>query len=291
MNSDGLDGGRGGERILIVAEHLSRRYGAKLALDDVSFNIAAGEIVGLLGLNGAGKTTTMNIITGYISSTTGRVAIGGHDIVDEPREAKRLIGYLPESLAFYTDMRVREYLDFIYKLKSAGLEKARDWKRRAGPSHEGGSEPPGEDNQYQCEDRAGHISGICKKVGIEDVTGRMIRNLSKGYRQRVGLAQSLIGDPRVLVLDEPTVGLDPSQVIEVRALIKAIGKNSTVIISSHILTEIQAICSRALVLNKGKLIADLPLSDNPSGGHSNGRSDKRTLEEIFLELVQGGVRV
>ena len=212
---------------MIHVQGLTKQYGEKLALDHVSFDIASGEVLGLLGLNGAGKTTTMNILTGYIGATSGEVTIDGHDVFHEPLEAKRLIGYLPETLAFYSDMRVREYLDFICDLKDV---------KKAG--------------------RKAHVDAICEEVGVSAITNRIIRNLSKGYRQRVGFAQALIGSPKVLILDEPTVGLDPSQVIEIRALIRRLGEQSTVIISSHILSEIQAICSRVIVLHEGKLLAD-----------------------------------
>jgi ABC-2 type transport system ATP-binding protein len=211
---------------LIDVVGLTKLYGDKLALDNVSFRVDSGEILGLLGLNGAGKSTTMNIITGYIGASSGTVIIDGHDVFHEPLEAKKMIGYLPEQFVFYNDMRVGEYLDFICDLK-----KVR-------------------------KNRQAHIRDLCAKVGISHITGRMVRNLSKGYRQRVGLAQALIGNPKVLILDEPTVGLDPSQVVEIRSLIKEIGKTSTVIISSHILSEIQNICSRVVMLHNGRLVAD-----------------------------------
>ncbi len=211
---------------MIHVQGLTKRYGDKLALDHVSFDVQGGEVLGLLGLNGAGKSTTMNILTGYIGATSGTVTIDGHDISREPREAKRVIGYLPEQLAFYNDMRVREYLDFACDLKNVK------------------------------EGRREHVASICERVGIAHLTGRMIRNLSKGYRQRLGFAQALVGDPKVLILDEPTSSLDPSQIIEIRALIQEIGKTSTVIISSHVLSEIQAICTRVIVLYNGRLLAD-----------------------------------
>ena len=211
---------------MIHVQGLTKRYGDKLALDNVSFDVRRGEVLGLLGLNGAGKSTVMNILTGYIGATSGTVTVDGHDVFREPLEAKRVIGYLPEQLAFYSDMRVREYLDFVCDLKSVK------------------------------EGRREHLSSICEKVGIAHITSRMIRNLSKGYRQRLGFAQALVGDPKVLILDEPTAGLDPSQIIEIRSLIKEIGKTSTVIISSHVLSEIQAICTRVIVLYDGHLLAD-----------------------------------
>ena len=211
---------------MIHVQGLTKWYGDKLALDNVSFDVQGGEVLGLLGLNGAGKTTVMNILTGYIGATSGTVTVDGHDVSREPIEAKRAIGYLPEQLAFYTDMRVREYLDFVCDLKRV----------RAG--------------------RKEHVASICERVGIAHMTGRMIRNLSKGYRQRLGFAQALVGDPKVLILDEPTGGLDPSQIIEIRSLIQEVGKTSTVIISSHVLSEIQAICTRVIVLYDGRLLAD-----------------------------------
>lgn len=211
---------------MIHVQGLTKRYGDKLALDHVSFDVQSGEVLGLLGLNGAGKSTTMNILTGYIGATSGVVTIDGHDISREPLEAKRVIGYLPEQLAFYSDMRVREYLDFVCDLK--GVSRA----------------------------RREHVANICERVGIAHITGRMIRNLSKGYRQRLGFAQVLVGNPKVLILDEPTASLDPSQVVEIRSLIREIGQTSTVIISSHVLSEIQTICTRVIVLYNGRLLAD-----------------------------------
>lgn len=214
---------------MIQVTNLVKRYGEKEALGGISFSIEPGEIVGLLGLNGAGKSTTMNILTGYISSTSGTVTIDGHDIVKDPTACKRVIGYLPEQFSFYPDMRVSEYLDFVCDLKGF---------------------PPDPEKRKQ------HLREICTRVGISKMTGRMIRNLSKGYKQRVGFAQALVGSPKVLILDEPTVGLDPSQIIEIRQLIKDSGKESTVIVSSHILSEIQAICSRVIVIHEGRIIAD-----------------------------------
>ena len=214
---------------MIEVKGLTKRYGEKLALDNISFSIEAGQVVGLLGLNGAGKSTTMNILTGYISANAGAVLVGGYDIVAEGGKAKRLIGYLPEQPAFYPEMRVDEHLDFICGLRGAYKDKKA---------------------------RAQHISEICAQVGISDVQRRMIRNLSKGYRQRVGFAQAIIGQPKVIILDEPTAGLDPSQIIEMRKMIKDCGRQSTVIVSSHILSEIQTVCSRVIVINEGRVIAD-----------------------------------
>jgi len=214
---------------MVRAENLVKKYGEKAALNGVSFSIGAGEVVGLLGLNGAGKTTTMNILTGYISATGGTVSIGGHDITSGSVAAKRMIGYMPEQPAFYPEMRVDEYLAFICGLKCVYKEKKA---------------------------REDHIAEICARVGIPDVRRRMVRNLSKGYRQRVAFAGALVGDPKVVILDEPTAGLDPSQIIEMRGLIKDSGKESTVIVSSHILSEVQTICSRVIVLSEGRVVAD-----------------------------------
>ena len=226
---------------MIKVKNLSKKYGSNIALDDVSFSVKSGEIAGFLGPNGAGKTTTMNIITGYLSSTSGTVTIDGFDILEQPTEAKKRIGYLPEVPPLYPDMTVNEYLHFIYELKGA------------------------------TQNKEGHFKEICDLTGISSVRGRLIKNLSKGYRQRVGIAQTLVGNPPVLILDEPTVGLDPKQIIEVRSLIKKLGKKHTVILSSHILSEVQAICDRIIVLNNGKLVADSTsqsLSDKLTDGHS-----------------------
>ena len=211
---------------MIEVSGLSKKYGNHLAVDNVSFSIQKGEIVGFLGPNGAGKSTIMNIMTGYLSLTEGNVSIDGFDIVDQPEQAKRRIGYLPELPPLYMDMTVREYLNFMYDLKKVKFPK----------------KP--------------HIDEILKLVRIEDVQNRIIRNLSKGYRQRVGIAQALIGNPDLLILDEPTVGLDPKQIKEIRNLIVRLGKNHTVILSSHILSEIQEICKRVIIINRGVIVAD-----------------------------------
>ncbi len=205
---------------------LTKRYGNNLAVDNISFHIDEGEVVGFLGVNGAGKSTTMNIITGYLSSSDGSVKINGVDILDDPISAKKNIGYLPEFPPLYQDMTVIEYLRFIYELK--GCEFARDK----------------------------HLEEICEVVKLKDVSKRLIRNLSKGYKQRVGVAQALVGNPKVIILDEPTVGLDPRQIIDMRKLIKALGRDHTVILSTHILSEAQAVCDRIIIINKGKIIAD-----------------------------------
>ncbi len=227
---------------MIEVKNLSKKYGSHVAVNDVSFTIHDGEILGFLGPNGAGKSTTMNIVTGYLSATSGNVSIDGYDILENPNEAKMRIGYLPEQPPLYLDMTVKEYLGFIFDLKKVKFPKAP------------------------------HIEEICKLVKIDHVKGRLIKNLSKGYRQRVGIAQALIGNPDVLILDEPTVGLDPKQIIEIRTLITELGKNHTVILSSHILSEIQAVCERVIVINHGKIIAD----DTP-GNLSKTLSDDHTL--------------
>lgn len=211
---------------MIEVSGLSKKYGNHLAVNNANFSIQKGEIVGFLGPNGAGKSTIMNIMTGYLSLTEGSVSIDGFDIVDQPEQAKRRIGYLPEIPPLYMDMTVREYLNFMYDLKKVKFPK----------------KP--------------HIDEILKLVRIEDVQTRLIKNLSKGYRQRVGIAQALIGNPDLLILDEPTVGLDPKQIKEIRNLIVRLGKNHTIILSSHILSEIQEICKRVIIINRGVIVAD-----------------------------------
>lgn len=211
---------------MIEVTGLYKRYGTHLAVNDVSFSVEKGEIVGFLGPNGAGKSTTMNIITGYLSLTRGKVVIDGFDILGNPEEAKKRIGYLPEIPPVYVDMTVREYLNFVYDLKKVRFTKK------------------------------AHINEIMRLVRIEEVSERLIKHLSKGYRQRVGFAQALVGNPDILILDEPTVGLDPKQIIEIRELIEKLGKNHTIILSSHILSEIQAVCKRIIVINNGKIVAD-----------------------------------
>ncbi len=211
---------------MIEVSHLVKKFGSKVAVNDISFTVNDGEVLGFLGPNGAGKTTTMNMLTGYLSSTSGTVTIGGHEILEFPEKAKSHIGYLPEKPPLYPDMTVQEYLDFIYDLKKCKLK------------------------------RMPHIKEICELVGIDHVYGRVIKHLSKGYQQRVGLAQALIGNPEVLILDEPTVGLDPRQIIEIRNLIRRLGEKHTVIFSTHILSEVQAVCERILVINDGVIVAD-----------------------------------
>ena len=225
---------------MIEVRNLTKRYGSNVALDDISFSVEEGTVLGFLGPNGAGKSTTMNIITGYLSASDGSVTVDGLDTLDHPNEVKRKIGYLPEQPPLYQDMTVKEYLNFMYELKKVTLPKKK------------------------------HIGEICSLVKIENVYGRLIANLSKGYRQRVGIAQALLGNPPVLILDEPTVGLDPKQIIEIRNLVQNLGRSHTVILSSHILPEVQAVCERVVVINNGRLVADgTPdnLSQEMTGNH------------------------
>ncbi len=211
---------------MITVEHLTKYYGSHLAVDDISFEITQGHVYGFLGPNGAGKSTTMNIITGCLSATDGKVCIDGHDIFEEPNEAKRCIGYLPEHPPLYMSEPVEDYLRFVAEAK--GLRSAQ---------------------------RDAQIQQVLEKTGLEGVRHRRISQLSKGYKQRVGIAQALLGNPKVIILDEPTVGLDPIQIIEIRELITELGKTHTVIFSSHILSEVQAICDQILMIAKGKLVA------------------------------------
>lgn len=212
---------------MIEVKHLTKRYGAHAAVEDLSFRVEKGMVYGFLGPNGAGKSTTMNIITGGLAATEGTVTIGGFDIFEQPREAKRLIGYLPEQPPIYPEMTPREYLTFVAKAK--GIARA---------------------------DIESEVARVMQVTGTDVLADRLCRNLSKGYAQRVGIAQALLGKPEVIILDEPTVGLDPKQMIEIRNLIQTLGQEHTVILSSHILSEVQAVCSRILMISHGKLVAD-----------------------------------
>ncbi|NLK70784.1 MAG: ATP-binding cassette domain-containing protein [Clostridiales bacterium] len=245
---------------MIEVKNLTKHYGDKKAVDNISFTVNDGEILGFLGPNGAGKSTTMNILTGYISSTSGQALINGVDILEDPIKAKSFIGYLPEIPPLYLDMTVKGYLNFIYELKKCKLP------------------------------RTAHINDVCNLTKITDVKDRIIKNLSKGYKQRVGLAQALIGNPPVLILDEPTVGLDPKQIIEIRTLIKKLGKNHTVILSSHILPEIQAVCDKIVIINKGTIVAN-DTADNLSKKVSNDHrltvrieGDKKEILDIIKSI-------
>ena len=211
---------------MLRVENLVKKYGGATALAGVSFSIGKGEVVGFLGPNGAGKSTTMNIVTGYLSSNVGKVYIDGTEILEDPTTAKKKIGYLPEQPPLYMEMTVGEYLDFVYELRACDLP------------------------------RKEHLAEICDVVRISDVRGRVIRNLSKGYKQRVGIAAALIGNPPLIILDEPTIGLDPKQIIEVRNLIRSLGRNHTVILSTHILSEAQAVCDRMIIIDHGRIVAD-----------------------------------
>ncbi|MCD7929219.1 MAG: ABC transporter ATP-binding protein [Clostridiales bacterium] len=212
---------------MIELRNLVKRYGSHLAVDHLNLTIEEGKIYGFLGPNGAGKSTTMNMMTGYLSPTEGEIIINGHDILEEPEEAKKCIGYLPEQPPVYMDMTVTEYLNFCAGLKNVPKDK-----------------------------RAAQIESVVHMTRLDGVEGRLIHNLSKGYRQRVGLAQAILGFPPIIILDEPTVGLDPKQIIEIRDLIRQLSENHTVILSSHILSEVQEICDQIIIISHGKLIAN-----------------------------------
>ena len=231
---------------MIEVKDLVKKYDNHLAVDHLTFTVPRGQILGFLGPNGAGKSTTMNIITGYISATEGSVSINGHDIYEEPEEAKKSIGYLPEQPPVYMDMTVKEYLGFVAELKSV-------------PKKE----------------REAQIASALAKTGTEDVAKRMIKHLSKGYRQRVGIAQAIIGNPEVIILDEPTVGLDPVQIIEIRDLMKELAKEHTVILSSHILSEISAVCDTVMIINNGRLVVSDTVENLPK--HLNAQNSCRVV--------------
>ena len=235
---------------MIEVSHLTKQYGNHLAVDDVSFTVADGQICGLLGPNGAGKSTIMNILTGYLSATSGQVTVAGHPLPEEADAAKACVGYLPEQPPLYPEMTVQEYLTFAAELK--GVKKA---------------------------ERKEQVCRAARRTGLEAVLPRLIRSLSKGYKQRAGIAQALLGSPRLIILDEPTVGLDPAQVIEIRKLIRELGRAHTVILSSHILSEVQAVCQQILILSKGHLAA--------AGSLEELTADGKSLEEVFLELTDG----
>ena len=234
---------------MIEVNNLTKQYGRHTAVDNISFKIDAGEIVGFLGPNGAGKTTTMNIMTGFIASTSGDVTINGVDIVAEPELAKTNIGYLPDIPPVYGDMRVSEYLNFVADLKGV------------------------------LNGRKQMLKNVMTQVNIEDMSKRLIKNLSRGYRQRVGLAQAMVGDPKVIILDEPTIGLDPKQIIEMREVVKRLGRKHTVILSSHIMQEVNAVCDRVIIINRGKIVA----TGTPEGLSKNFTSGKMRM----LVRIQG----
>lgn len=248
---------------MIEVKNLTKRYGDHYAIEDLSFKVEDGQVYGFLGPNGAGKSTTMNIMTGYLAPTAGEVLINGHDVMDEPLEAKKTIGYLPEIPPVYPDMTVREYLRFCTELK-----------------------------KVRKKDRNAETEKVMKELDITDMADRLIRNLSKGYRQRVGFAQALIGNPETLILDEPTVGLDPKQILEMRELIRSLGKKHTVILSSHILSEVSEVCDQVLIINHGKFVAcDTP--ENLEKSRDNGtiltvssEGDKKTVLKALRTVVQ-----
>ena len=247
---------------MIEVRNLVKKYGSHMAVNHLNFTIEKGKIYGFLGPNGAGKSTTMNMITGYIASTEGEILIDGHNILEEPEEAKKKIGYLPEIPPLYVDMTVSEYLKFVAELKSIPKDK-----------------------------RRGNINEVMSTTKLQSVKDRLIKNLSKGYRQRVGLAQALLGYPEIIILDEPTVGLDPKQIIEIRDLIKSLGNKHTVILSSHILSEVSAVCDHVLIIDKGKLVAsDTPenLSKVMAGANSLELTVKGKEEVIrkALDMVE-----
>ena len=235
---------------MIEVSHLSKSYGSRPAVQDLSFTVPDGQIYGLLGPNGAGKSTIMNILTGYLVRTQGEVKVAGFRLPEQAQQAKACVGYLPEQPPLYPEMTVEEYLLFAAELK--GVKRA---------------------------DRKEQVRKAAHRTGLDNVMPRLIRSLSKGYRQRVGIAQALLGSPKLIILDEPTVGLDPAQVVEIRKLIRELGKAHTVILSSHILSEVQAVCQQVLILSKGKLAASGTLEELTAGD--------RSLEEVFMELTGG----
>jgi ABC-2 type transport system ATP-binding protein len=234
---------------MIEVEGLTKYYGAIPALTDVSFSVAAGEIIGFLGPNGAGKSTAMRILTGFAPATRGRAVVAGHEVHEEPLEVKRRVGYLPERVPLYEEMVVSGFLRYVAEVKGVGRAT-----------------------------RADEVGRVIEKCGLTGIEKRLIRNLSKGYRQRVGLAQALIGSPPVLILDEPTVGLDPRQIIEIRQMIKELGREHTILLSTHILPEVSMVCERVIIINQGRIAAQERL-DQLTGG--------RTLEDLFMETIAG----
>ena len=211
---------------MIEVKNVTKKYGKAVAVEDISFTINEGEIVGLLGPNGAGKSTTMNILTGYIEQTSGEVAIEGYNTLKKPKKAKKQIGYMPEGVPLYTDLTVKEFVTYMAELK-----------------------------QVNKKERKEKIEKVIEQTGLKEVENKLTRNLSRGYKQRVSMAGALVGEPKILILDEPTVGLDPKQITEIRSLIKELGKTHTIILSSHILSEVSQICNKVIIINKGKIVA------------------------------------
>lgn len=232
---------------MITVKNVTKKYGSFKAVDNISFEIKEGEIVGLLGQNGAGKSTTMNMITGFIEPTEGKILVNGFDVVKKPKKAKLNIGYMPENVPLYMDLTVREFVGYMAELKMV-------------PKKE----------------RKNSISNVIEQTGLSEVKNKLIKNLSRGYKQRVSMAGALVGNPKVLILDEPTVGLDPKQITEIRNLIKSLGKNHTVIISSHILSEISQICEKVIIINKGKIVAE----DTPKKLEEKVQEDNSVLVTI-----------
>ncbi len=244
---------------MIEVKNLTKYYGQHIGVENLDFTVNKGEILGFLGPNGAGKTTTMNIITGYISATAGAVTVDGHDILEEPEEVKKRLGYLPEAPPLYLDMTVREYLDFVGDIKKVDKKTKKE-----------------------------SVERIVEVVRIEEVFKRLIKNLSKGYRQRVGLAQALIGNPPVLILDEPTIGLDPKQIIEIRNLIKDLGREHTIILSSHVLPEVTAVCERVIIIHRGRIVASDTIENLSRGLRGSHRLSVRVAgpEKQSLDLLK-----
>ncbi len=246
---------------MIEVSHLTKRYGSNTAVEDLSFSVEDGQIYGFLGPNGAGKSTTMNILTGYIAPSAGEALINGHNVIEEPEEARKCIGYLPEVPPVYPDMTVMEYLRFAAELKKIPKDK-----------------------------RSNMISAAVEETGLAEVQGRLIRNLSKGFRQRTGLAQAILGYPDVIILDEPMVGLDPKQIIEIRELIRGLGKKHTVILSSHILSEISAICDHIMIISHGKLVASdtpdnlLKMMQGSGSLELTVKTNKENAHRMFMSL-------
>lgn len=278
---------------MIEVKHLCKRYGEHVAVDDLSFTIENGHVYGFLGPNGAGKSTTMNILTGCLAASSGTVSIDGFDIYEDAAEAKSRMGYLPEIPPLYPDMTVREYLTFVAKAKGVGRKSRTDaasFGAADGVASDAATQlASAEKHAARSSARADHaqakaalhtqLAAAMAVTQIEDVADRLIKNLSKGYKQRVGIAQALLGGPEIIILDEPTVGLDPKQIIEIRDLIRALGKDHTVILSSHILSEVRSICDHLLIIAGGKLVAD----DTPA--NLEKQYAPMTFEEIFLELT------
>jgi len=241
---------------VIEVKNLTKKYGKVVAVDKISFTINDGEIIGLLGPNGAGKSTTMNMITGYIESTEGTIIIDGYDISKKPKKAKKEIGYMPEGVPLYTDMTVKEFVTYMAEIKKVDRKTRKE-----------------------------KVEKIIEETGLKDVEKKLTRNLSRGYKQRVSMAGALVGEPKILILDEPTVGLDPKQITEIRNLIKELGKTHTIILSSHILSEVSQICQKVIIINKGKIIAvDTP--ENLENKVANKNDIYVTVEDLENKIEE-----